>query len=442
MRCGIASIVTGCRSSSVRVCGYAAAGLRPSLHSRTSVRGRGRIRRSGTRGEDQQEGNESPQGTIAHPSVSFRAKDERSPSLRRPDSRSSLARPLPGLLGPVGSVGSAPQSGGATVPDSRPASRCWRVKLCGCAESIRPGTRVESRAPPIASRSWPRPPPIARASTGIQSEGCTTVPSILTLRFWTKPSSVISPGSPREGEPRAIPINRRPRRRRATSMDRRPAAPCARSNRRRERLHRNHHHRRWRGAFDPEEHSMNYRSVVVFGSPREVTDRDEMHVAQHALAEHVVRGRGADARPPNDMEYKETAPSSRSRSTRSRARSAPARHSTPTMILGAGRLGRRYLSPYRRRRAGTGSGPQSRHRPAVLRDRLSPAGSLTRSASGSTGACPIRTGRRSLRPTDPDRRTLRQNLRGLPREVWVLFIGAFVNRRLRHVRAAVHHALS
>ena len=35
---------------------------------------------------------------------------------------------------------------------------------------------------------------------------------------------------------------------------------------------------------------------------------------------------------------------------------------------------------------------------------------------------------RSLRPTDPERRTLRQNLRGLPREVWVLFIGAFVNR--------------
>jgi uncharacterized protein len=54
-------------------------------------------------------------------------------------------------------------------------------------------------------------------------------------------------------------------------------------------------------------HSMNYRSVIVFGAPREVTDRDEMHVAQHALAEHVVRGRGADARPPNDMEYKETA---------------------------------------------------------------------------------------------------------------------------------------
>ncbi len=54
-------------------------------------------------------------------------------------------------------------------------------------------------------------------------------------------------------------------------------------------------------------HSMNYRSVIVYGRPREVTERDEMHVAQRALAEHVVRGRSADARPPNDMEYKETA---------------------------------------------------------------------------------------------------------------------------------------
>jgi nitroimidazol reductase NimA-like FMN-containing flavoprotein (pyridoxamine 5'-phosphate oxidase superfamily) len=54
-------------------------------------------------------------------------------------------------------------------------------------------------------------------------------------------------------------------------------------------------------------HSMNYRSVVVFGSPREVTDREEMHVAQRALTEHVVPGRTADARTPNDKEYKETA---------------------------------------------------------------------------------------------------------------------------------------
>lgn len=54
-------------------------------------------------------------------------------------------------------------------------------------------------------------------------------------------------------------------------------------------------------------HSMNYRSVVVFGAPREVTDREEMHVAQRALTEHVVPGRTADARSPNDTEYKETA---------------------------------------------------------------------------------------------------------------------------------------
>jgi uncharacterized protein len=54
-------------------------------------------------------------------------------------------------------------------------------------------------------------------------------------------------------------------------------------------------------------HSMNYRSVVVFGSPREVVDREEMHIAQRALTDHVVPGRTADARPPNDAEYKETA---------------------------------------------------------------------------------------------------------------------------------------
>jgi nitroimidazol reductase NimA-like FMN-containing flavoprotein (pyridoxamine 5'-phosphate oxidase superfamily) len=54
-------------------------------------------------------------------------------------------------------------------------------------------------------------------------------------------------------------------------------------------------------------HSMNYRSVVVFGTPREVVDREEMDVAQRALTEHVVPGRTADARAPNDKEYRETA---------------------------------------------------------------------------------------------------------------------------------------
>jgi nitroimidazol reductase NimA-like FMN-containing flavoprotein (pyridoxamine 5'-phosphate oxidase superfamily) len=54
-------------------------------------------------------------------------------------------------------------------------------------------------------------------------------------------------------------------------------------------------------------HSMNYRSVVVFGTPREVTDHDEMDRAQRILVEHVVPGRTADARMPNDEELKQTA---------------------------------------------------------------------------------------------------------------------------------------
>lgn len=54
-------------------------------------------------------------------------------------------------------------------------------------------------------------------------------------------------------------------------------------------------------------HSMNYRSVVVFGSPREVTDREEMGLAQRVLVEHVIPGRTADARVPTDKELKETA---------------------------------------------------------------------------------------------------------------------------------------
>jgi nitroimidazol reductase NimA-like FMN-containing flavoprotein (pyridoxamine 5'-phosphate oxidase superfamily) len=54
-------------------------------------------------------------------------------------------------------------------------------------------------------------------------------------------------------------------------------------------------------------HSMNYRSVVVFAEPREVTDPAERDLAQRALVEHVVPGRTAEVRPPNDKELKETA---------------------------------------------------------------------------------------------------------------------------------------
>ena len=58
-----------------------------------------------------------------------------------------------------------------------------------------------------------------------------------------------------------------------------------------------------RSAFH---HSMNYRSVVVYGVPREITDPDEKWAAQRALVEHVVPGRSGDVRMPNDKELKQT----------------------------------------------------------------------------------------------------------------------------------------
>jgi nitroimidazol reductase NimA-like FMN-containing flavoprotein (pyridoxamine 5'-phosphate oxidase superfamily) len=53
-------------------------------------------------------------------------------------------------------------------------------------------------------------------------------------------------------------------------------------------------------------HSMNYRSVMVYGTPREVTDPDEKWEAQRALVEHVVPGRTADARMPSEKELRQT----------------------------------------------------------------------------------------------------------------------------------------
>ncbi len=58
-----------------------------------------------------------------------------------------------------------------------------------------------------------------------------------------------------------------------------------------------------RSAFH---HSMNYRSVMVFGRATRVEDEDEKRDALHALVEHVARGRMADARPPSDEELRST----------------------------------------------------------------------------------------------------------------------------------------
>jgi nitroimidazol reductase NimA-like FMN-containing flavoprotein (pyridoxamine 5'-phosphate oxidase superfamily) len=58
-----------------------------------------------------------------------------------------------------------------------------------------------------------------------------------------------------------------------------------------------------RSAFH---HSMNYRSAIVYGTAREVTDPDEKFAAQRALVDHVVHGRSADARLPNQRELDQT----------------------------------------------------------------------------------------------------------------------------------------
>ncbi len=58
-----------------------------------------------------------------------------------------------------------------------------------------------------------------------------------------------------------------------------------------------------RSAFH---HSMNYRSVVVFGKAREISDREEKLRALDALVEHVVRGRAKDVRAANEIELKAT----------------------------------------------------------------------------------------------------------------------------------------
>jgi uncharacterized protein len=54
-----------------------------------------------------------------------------------------------------------------------------------------------------------------------------------------------------------------------------------------------------RSAFH---HSLNYRSVVVFGTPRVVTDKAERRAAFEAITNHVLPGRWDEARHPSDKE--------------------------------------------------------------------------------------------------------------------------------------------
>lgn len=58
-----------------------------------------------------------------------------------------------------------------------------------------------------------------------------------------------------------------------------------------------------RSAFH---HSMNYRSAVLFGKGRIVEDKEEKLMALKAFSEHLITGRWADARNPNDKELSAT----------------------------------------------------------------------------------------------------------------------------------------
>ena len=53
-------------------------------------------------------------------------------------------------------------------------------------------------------------------------------------------------------------------------------------------------------------HSVNYRSVMCFGMPRLVSDRDEVLVALKSFMDRLVPGRWEGLRPPNEREMKAT----------------------------------------------------------------------------------------------------------------------------------------
>lgn len=53
-------------------------------------------------------------------------------------------------------------------------------------------------------------------------------------------------------------------------------------------------------------HSMNYRSAVVYGRAREVTDPEELIAAARAITRHVLPGREDDAAEPREKDWRET----------------------------------------------------------------------------------------------------------------------------------------
>jgi uncharacterized protein len=58
-----------------------------------------------------------------------------------------------------------------------------------------------------------------------------------------------------------------------------------------------------RSAFD---HSMNYRSVVTFGTARKIADPAQKIRSLRVISEHLIRGRWKDVREPSEHELKST----------------------------------------------------------------------------------------------------------------------------------------
>ena len=58
-----------------------------------------------------------------------------------------------------------------------------------------------------------------------------------------------------------------------------------------------------RSAFH---HSMNYRSVVAFGTARKIEDPERKMHALRIISDHLIRGRWDEVREPNDKEMKQT----------------------------------------------------------------------------------------------------------------------------------------
>ena len=60
------------------------------------------------------------------------------------------------------------------------------------------------------------------------------------------------------------------------------------------------------GTLAADNHSLNYRSVVLFGTGRLVEEAQEKIVALEAITEHIIPGRWREARLPNRKELNAT----------------------------------------------------------------------------------------------------------------------------------------